>query len=253
MADPVLVIDPEKCDAVIFDMDGVLTDTAQVHARAWKQMFDEYLTSRSETRSDSFEEFDIDQDYKRYIDGKPRYEGVQSFLASRGIELDRGETGDPPDARTICGLGNRKNQLFLERLREEGAVRFDEAVKFVRQLQNAGIRVAVISASRNAREVLEEAGIAGLFEVRVDGIVAARQGLEGKPAPDVFVEAARRLEVEPGRCVIVEDALAGVEAGKRGDFAQVIGVSRENGVDALREAGADVVVRDLTEITVAGE
>ena len=224
-------IDPDECDAVIFDMDGVLTDTARVHASAWKQMFDEYLRRAS---GDDFEPFDIETDYKRHVDGKPRYEGVRSFLASRGLELPEGEPQDPPDRETVCGLGNRKNELFLERLRQQGAERFEDAADLVRRLCRAGVRVAVFSASRNAPLVLEQAGIRDLFQVRVDGVVAAEAGLQGKPAPDVLLEAARRLGVDPRRCAIVEDARAGVEAGRKGGFGRVIGVARKDGGSSSR-------------------
>jgi len=246
----VLTIDPDDCDAVVFDMDGVLTDTARVHAAAWKDTFDAYLRARAEAHGERFEPFDLERDYPRHVDGKARYDGVRSFLASRGIEIAAGEPSDAPDRETVCGLGNRKNERFLARLRERGAAPFADGVELVSRLRAAGIRTAVISASRNAREVLERAGIAERFETRIDGVVAAERGLEGKPAPAVLLEAARRLGAEPPRCAIVEDASAGVEAGRRGGFGWVIGVARRGGAERLMEAGADVVVRDLSEIAV---
>lgn len=249
MSDPRHVLDPEDWQAVVFDMDGVLTDTARVHARAWKQMFDDYLASRS--GGGSIEPFDLEEDYRRYVDGKPRYDGVRSFLASRGITLEEGDPKDEAGRETVCGLGNRKNQLFLEQLDREGPERFDDAVELVKALREAGVPVAVISASRNAREVLTEAGILDLFDTRVDGVVAEESGLRGKPAPDVFIEAARRVGAEPARSVVIEDARAGVEAGRRGEFGWVIGVARHGGAAGLREAGADVVVETLSEIEVS--
>jgi trehalose 6-phosphate phosphatase len=235
-------------DAVVFDMDGVITDTASVHAAAWKRLFDRYLQDRVERTGERFEPFDADEDYRRYIDGKPRYDGVRSFLASRGIELPEGDPDDPPDRETVCGLGNRKNDFFLEHLREHGAEPYPSTVELVRELRARGVRTAAISASRNMSEVLEAAGVAELFPVRVDGLVAEELGLPGKPDPAVFVEAARRLGVDPARTAVVEDALSGVEAGRRGGFALVIGVDRTGHADALRAAGADVVVGDLGEL-----
>ncbi|HEM47422.1 MAG TPA: HAD family hydrolase, partial [Alphaproteobacteria bacterium] len=205
--DDTLAIDPDACDAVVFDMDGVLTHTARIHARAWKETFDALLAARSESEGGELEPFDIEDDYRRYVDGKPRYEGVRSFLSARGIELAEGEPDDPPDRQTVRGLGNRKNERFLALLRDEGAKCWEDGVALVRALRDAKVRTGVFSASRNAREVLRSAGITDLFEVRVDGVVAAETGLAGKPAPDVPVEAARRLDAAPERCAIVEDAI----------------------------------------------
>lgn len=249
-SDPKVVLEPASCAAVVFDMDGVLTDTARVHAAAWKQTFDEYLESRAQAGGERARKFDDDEDYRRYVDGKPRYDGVRSFLASRGIELDEGDPGDPPDRQTVCGLGNRKNRLFLERLREHGAERFEDAVELIRRLGEAGIRTGAISASRNAKEVLEAAGMSGLLEARVDGAVADEVGLAGKPAPDTLLEAARRLGAAPRRCAIVEDAEAGVEAGRAAGFGWVIGIARDGGGGGLEASGATVVVRDLSEVGV---
>ncbi len=238
----------DRLEAVIFDMDGVITDTASVHAAAWKRLFDAHLWERSERTGESFVPFDADEDYRRYVDGKPRYDGVRSFLASRGIELPEGDPGDPPDRETVCGLGNRKNELFLENLREHGAEPYPSTVRLLHELSGRGVKTAAISASKNMSEVLEAAGVADLFPVRVDGVVAAELGLPGKPDPAVFVEAARRLGIDPSRAAVVEDALSGVEAGRRGGFALVIGVDRTGDSDGLRAAGADVVVGDLGEL-----
>ena len=238
MGDASPALDASVCDAVVFDMDGVLTDTARLHARAWKQTFDAYLESRAGAGGAAPESFDIEGDYREHVDGRPRYEGVHCFLESRGIELERGDPSDDPDRETVCGLGNRKNQRFLALLRERGAERFDDAVALVRRLRDAGIQTAVISASRNARQVLERVDLAGLFAVRVDGVASAGAELEGRPAPDVFLEAARRLGAPPERCAVIDDAVAGVEAGRRGGFGWVIGVARDGEVERLRGAGA---------------
>jgi trehalose 6-phosphate phosphatase len=238
----------EQVDAVIFDMDGVVTDTAAVHAAAWKQLFDDYLRSRSQRYGERFVPFDLDSDYRRHVDGKPRYDGVRHFLASRGIELEEGDPSDPPERESVCGLGNRKNEAFLERLRADGARPYDTTVDLIRQLMDDGLPVAVISASKNVAQVLATAGLSGLFDAQVDGIEAARLGLPGKPDPAVFLEAARRLGVTPSRAAVVEDALAGVEAGRRGGFHLVVGVDRTGHPGALRAAGADLVVSDLGEL-----
>jgi len=238
----------ENIDAVIFDMDGVVTSSARAHAAAWKKMFDEYLKERSRRTQERYVPFDDHRDYLRYIDGKPRYEGVQSFLESRGISLDFGNTDDPPGKETVCGLGNLKNQYFRKHLQEYGAEPYQSTVDFVRFLKGRGIRVAVISASRNARAVMEAAGVQGLFEEAVDGVDSARLGLRGKPAPDIFLEAARRLKVSPDRTAIVEDALAGVKAGKEGSFALVIGIDRGGQGEEMKKEGADIVVTDLSDL-----
>ncbi len=239
-------------DAVIFDTDGVITDTASVHAAAWKRLFDEYLRERAERLGGPFEPFDADEDYRRYVDGKPRYDGVQAFLGSRGVDIPWGDPTDPPDRETVCGLGNLKNGYFLDHLQEFGAVPYPSTVELVRELKARGVRTAVISASRNMREVLASAGVSDLFDVMVDGVAAEELGLAGKPDPAVFEEAAGRLGVEPARAAIVEDALAGVEAGKRGGFGLVIGVDRTGHADELAAAGADVVVGDLGDLGELG-
>ena len=242
-------IDLSEIAAVIFDMDGVLTDTAGVHAEAWKQLFDEYLKERAE-RHDEVRPFDINSDYLLYVDGKPRYDGVRSFLESRGISLPQGSPDDSPDMETVCGLGNRKNRYFVERLKREGAKPYESSIIFIGKLTARGLRTAVISASRNAEEVLEAAGIRGLFDVKVDGVDSDELHLKGKPAPAIFLEAARRLGVKPGEAVIVEDSLAGVEAGRRGRFRLVIGVDRAGQGEELKRRGADIVVRDLSELKI---
>jgi alpha,alpha-trehalase len=240
-----------EIDAVIFDMDGVITNTAAVHAAAWKQMFDEYLKKRAKQHRHQFQPFDADTDYHRYVDGKPRYDGVKSFLESRDISLPYGNPEDKPDQETICGLGNRKNQYFLQRLKKQGADIYRSSVRFVKQLQSNGVRTAVISASRNAEAVLKAAGVEDLFSIKVDGVDSTELKLNGKPDPAIFLEAAKRLEVKPEKAAIVEDSLAGVEAGRRGKFRLVIGVDRANQGADLRERGADIVAQDLSEVEIA--
>jgi beta-phosphoglucomutase family hydrolase len=239
-------------DAVIFDLDGVVTQTAAVHAASWKRLFDEYLQERAAAGGQGdFRPFDLEADYARYVDGKPRYDGVRDFLASRGIELPWGDPSDPPEAETVCGLGNRKNAIFNAEVREHGVKTYPSTVKLIRDLHAAGIRVGLMSSSKNTAMVLDVTGITDLFEVRVDGVVAAEVGLPGKPDPAMYLETARRLDVDAARSVVVEDALSGVEAGRRGKFALVIGVDRLGQADALREHGADVVVDDLAEVSVS--
>jgi alpha,alpha-trehalase len=244
------VISLERIDAVVFDMDGVITDTATAHASAWKRMFDEYLEDRSRVTGDPVQPFDAEGDYRRFIDGKSRYDGVRSFLASRGITLPEGDPDDPPDRETVCGLGNRKNDYFIRHLREHGASAYPSTVALLRQLRTSGVGTAVISASQNAAEVLSAAGVLDLLDVRVDGSTAKELGLPGKPDPAVFIEAARRLGSTPERTAVVEDAIAGVEAGRHGGFGLVVGVDRIGHPDWLRSAGADVVVSDLSELEV---
>jgi alpha,alpha-trehalase len=242
-------VDASRFDAVVFDMDGVITDSASVHAHAWKRMFDEYLAEHDRASARSAAPFDAD-DYLRYVDGRPRDDGVSGFLASRGITLPRGNRSDPPEAETIWGLANRKNEAFLRTVENDGVKAFPSSVRLVESLQARGIGTAVISASRNAQTILDAAGVGSLFAVRVDGVELERLGLPGKPDPAMFVEATRRLGASPDRSVIVEDAIAGVEAGRRGQFALVIGVDRVGQADRLRKHGADVVVTDLAEVVV---
>jgi alpha,alpha-trehalase len=234
-------------DAVVFDMDGVVTQTASVHAAAWRQLFDEYLRRRAQQTGAPFQPF-TEGDYLRYIDGKPRYDGVRDFLASRGITLPWGSKDDAPEAETICGLGNRKNMLFQRELHDHGVQVFQSTVALIRQLRAAQVHTAIISASKNTTHVLQTAGVQNLFEVQIDGEVAEERHLPGKPDPAVFLEAARQLQVDPRRAVVVEDAVAGVQAGRAGGFGFVIGVDRGGNADSLKQGGADVVVRDLDEV-----
>jgi alpha,alpha-trehalase len=241
----------DRLDAVVFDTDGVLTDTASVHAAAWKRLFDGYLEERAARLGEPFHPF-TGADYLRHVDGRARYDGVAAFLASRGIALDWGDPADPPDRETVCGLGNAKDRVFVAHLRDHGARPFPASVALVRRLRDAGVATAVVSASRNMLAVLDSAGIRELFDAAIDGVEAERQGLPGKPDPALFLEAARRLGVAPGRAAVVEDALAGVEAGRRGGFALVIGVDRGGQAAALAERGADVVVDDLGRLELEG-
>jgi beta-phosphoglucomutase family hydrolase len=238
---------PEGITACLFDLDGVLTQTAKVHAAAWKQMFDAFLRDRSAQTGEPFRPF-TPGDYLEHVDGRLRPDGVRAFLASRGIELPEGTPDDPPAADTVHGLGNRKNALFLELLRSRGVDVYANSIRFVRAVRDAGLRRAVVSASKNCREILLAAGIEDLFEARVDGIAAEQAGLLGKPAPDMFLEAARRLGVGPRQAAVFEDAVAGVEAGRAGAFGWVVGVDRTGSADELRSHGADTVVADLAEL-----
>jgi len=242
---------PDQVRACLFDLDGVLTKTATVHAAAWKQMFDEYLRQRAERTGEPFVAFDSDSDYGEYVDGKPRYDGVRSFLASRGIELPEGEEDDPPTAETVHGLGNRKNELVLKMIREDGVEAYPGSVRYLEAVRDAGLKRAVVSSSTNCRDVLVAAGIEQLFEARIDGVVAEREHLKGKPAPDTYLAGARALGVGAEEAAVFEDALAGVEAGRSGGFGLVVGVDRTGQAAELRSAGADVVVADLAELVVA--
>jgi beta-phosphoglucomutase family hydrolase len=239
---------PSRIRACLFDLDGVLTQTARVHAAAWKEMFDAFLRGRTGRTGESFVPFDPVADYTEYVDGKPRYDGVRSFLASREIQLPEGDPTDPPSAETVCGLGNRKNELVLALLKREGVQVYDGSVRYVRAVRDVGLHRAVVSASANCRDVLEAAGIEDLFEVRIDGIAVEQRHLKGKPAPDTFLAAAEELGAKPAEAVVFEDALAGVEAGRAGRFGFVVGVDRAGQREALLEHGADVVVTDLGEL-----
>ncbi len=242
---------PDGVTACLFDLDGVLTQTAKVHAAAWKQMFDDYLRGRAERTGERFVAFDPVRDYDDYVDGKPRYEGVRSFLASRKIELPEGAPQDPPDAETVHALGDRKNRIVLALIRKDGVEPYQGSVRYVHAARDAGLLRAVVSSSTNCRDVLHAAGIEDLFEAVIDGVVAEREHLHGKPAPDTFLAGARALGVEPAQAAVFEDALAGVEAGHAGHFGVVVGVDRVGQADALAAHGADVVVRDLAELLQA--
>ncbi|HZR93756.1 MAG TPA: beta-phosphoglucomutase family hydrolase [Gaiellaceae bacterium] len=239
---------PDGVRACLFDLDGVLTQTAKVHAAAWKEMFDGFLRPRSDKDGKPFQPFDSIADYDEYVDGKPRYDGVRSFLDARGIDLPEGEESDPAAAETVHGLGNHKNEIVLRMIRDEGVEAYDGSVRYVRAAREAGLRRAVVSSSSNCREVLIAAGIEDLFEERIDGLVAERDHLQGKPAPDTFLAGARALGVEPNEAAVFEDALAGVAAGRAGGFGCVVGVDRSGQADELREHGANIVVSDLAEL-----
>jgi beta-phosphoglucomutase family hydrolase len=232
----------------LFDLDGVLTQTAGAHAAAWQQMFDDFLRQRATEAGEPFVRFNRVADYDKFIDGKLRYDGVRSFLASRGIALPEGAPDDPPTANTVHGLGNRKNELVLGLIHVQAVDVYEGSIRYVRVAREAGLRCAVVSASANTREVLDATGIADLFDARIDGVVAAERHLRGKPAPDTFLAAASALEVEPREAAVFEDALAGVAAGRAGRFGFVVGVDRVGQAQALRENGADVVVSDLAEL-----
>jgi beta-phosphoglucomutase family hydrolase len=239
---------PDGVRGCLFDLDGVLTKTAKVHDAAWKEMFDSYLRARSRAAGEPFVPFDAAADYEEYVDGKPREDGTRSFLASRGIELPEGSEDDPPDAETVHGLGNRKNEILLRRIREDGVEAYEGSVRYVRAARDAGLRRAVVSSSANCHDVLVAAHIDDLFEARIDGIVAHREHLRGKPAPDTFLAGARALGLAPREAAVFEDALAGVAAGRAGAFGYVVGVDRVGQADALKEHGADVVVTDLADL-----
>jgi beta-phosphoglucomutase family hydrolase len=236
---------PAAVRACLFDLDGVITQTATVHAAAWKEMFDAYLRQRD---GDGFTPFDPHGDYDRYVDGRPRADGVRTFLRSRGIELPEGDPDDPPTAETVNGLGNRKNDIVQCRIREDGVEVYPGSVRYLHAVRAAGLRTAVVSSSANTAEVLRVTGLADLFDARVDGQVARERHLLGKPKPDTFLAGAGDLGVEPAQAAVFEDALAGVEAGHAGGFGIVIGVDRVGQADALKEHGADVVVDDLADL-----
>jgi beta-phosphoglucomutase family hydrolase len=239
---------PDGVKACLFDLDGVLTQTAKVHAAAWKQMFDEYMKARAQKAGEEFVPFDGRSDYDEYVDGKPRYDGVRSFLASRGINLPEGSPTDPPSTETVKGLGNRKNELVLKLIEEQGVEPYEGSVRYVHAAVDAGLRRAVVSSSANCRAVLESADMLDLFEEIVDGNVLAERGLRGKPAPDTFLAAAEALGMTAAESAVYEDALSGVEAGRAGEFGLVVGVDRVGQAEALKEHGADVVVQDLAEL-----
>ncbi|MCQ9132994.1 beta-phosphoglucomutase family hydrolase [Streptomyces hilarionis] len=240
---------PEAIQACLFDLDGVVTRTAVVHAAAWKEMFDAFLRARD---GDGFRPFDAGDDYDEYVDGRPRADGVRAFLASRDIELPEGAPDDPPDAQTVHGLGNRKNELLLAKIRTQGVQAYDGTLRYLEAARARGLRTAIVSSSANARDVLRSIGAEDLFDVRVDGVVAAERDLPGKPHPDTFLAAARDLGVEPAGAAVFEDALAGMDAGRSGNFGYVVGVDRVGQSDALYAHGADVVVKDLEDLLGRG-
>lgn len=239
---------PEGITALLFDLDGVLTDTAAVHNAAWKEMFDAFLKARAEKDGSQFVPFDSDKDYGTYVDGKPRADGVRDFLASRHIELPEGDPDDGPDQETINGLGNRKNEALLQHIKDDGVKVFEGSRRYLEAARDAGYRRAVVSSSANTQQVLEVTGLAEFIEERVDGNTLKQQNLKGKPAPDTFLLGAKRLGVDAAQAVVFEDALAGVEAGRNGGFGYVVGVDRVGHADALRQHGATVVVQDLSEL-----
>ncbi len=247
---------PDGITACLFDLDGVVTQTATVHARAWKEMFDAFLRERARATGGEFVPFDGRDDYDRYVDGLPRADGVRGFLRSRGIDLPDGDPDDPPDQPdgevTVNGLGNRKNEIVQRRIREDGVQVYDGSVRYLRAVRAAGLRTAVVSSSANTQDVLRVTGLTDLFDARVDGLVARERHLPGKPRPDTFLAGAAEVGVEAAQAAVFEDALAGVEAGRAGHFGIVVGVDRVGQADALREHGADVVVRDLAELMGEG-
>jgi beta-phosphoglucomutase family hydrolase len=238
----------DQYDAVLLDLDGVITDTASIHAACWKQMFDEYLQKRATQRRDSFRPFDIATDYRLYVDGKPRYDGVRDFLASRGIQLPEGRADDPPEAETVDGLGNRKNELVNKIMEEKGVEPYEGSVELIHQLRGREFKIAVVTSSQNCTAVLQAVKLDHFFDAQVDGNVIHAEHLAGKPAPDSYLMAAKLLGVGPARAIVIEDALSGVEAGRNGNFGLVIGVARKGNADELRQHGAHLVVNDLGEL-----
>jgi beta-phosphoglucomutase family hydrolase len=236
---------PDGIKACLFDLDGVLTQTAKVHAKAWKQTFDDYLRRRD---GGNFKPFDEVSDYDEYVDGLPRYDGVRQFLESRGIELPEGSPDDPPDKETVCGLGNRKNDLVLKLIKKDGVEAYEGSVRYVKAARDAGLRRAVVSSSANCQDVLIAAGIEDLFEARIDGKTIDEQHLKGKPDPATFLAGAKAVDVSAAEACVFEDALAGVQAGDRGRFGYVVGVDRVGQAQALKEHGASIVVKDLAEL-----
>ena len=238
----------DQYDAVLLDLDGVITDTANMHAACWKQMFDAYLQKRAAERGEPFRPFDLATDYRLYVDGKPRFDGVRDFLTSRGIQLPEGSPDDPPQAETVGGLGNRKNDLVNTVIAEVGVEPYAGSVELIHQLRHQGFKIAVVTSSQNCEAVLKAVKLDAFFEVRVDGNMIRAQHLAGKPAPDMFLTAAQRLGVEPTRAVVIEDAISGVQAGCNGNFGLVIGVARKGNAEELRHHGAHLVVNDLGEL-----
>jgi beta-phosphoglucomutase family hydrolase len=238
----------DRYDAVLLDLDGVITDTASIHAACWKRMFDEYLQKRATQRGEAFRPFEIATDYRLYVDGKPRFDGVRDFLTSRNIQLPEGSPEDPPEAETVGGLGNRKNDLVNKIIEEFGVEPYQGSVDLIHQLRRQGFKIAVVTSSQNCTAVLKAAKLDDVFDVQVDGNTIRAQHLAGKPAPDTFLMGARLLEVQPKRAIVIEDAISGVEAGCAGNFGLVIGVARKGNDEELRHHGAHLVVNDLGEL-----
>ena len=238
----------ERYDAVLLDLDGVITDTASIHAACWKQMFDEYLQRRAAQRGERFRPFDIGTDYRLYVDGKPRFDGVRDFLTSRNIQLPEGTPEDLPEAETVGGLGNRKNDLVNKIIEGEGVVPYEGSVELIHQLRGQGFKIAVVTSSQNCSAVLKAAKLEGFFNAQVDGNTIHAQHLAGKPAPDTFLMGAKLLGIDPARAIVIEDAISGVEAGSAGGFGLVIGVARKGNAEELSHHGADLVVNDLKEL-----
>ena len=242
------VITRDKYDAVLLDLDGVITDTANLHAACWKQMFDEHLQKRATERGEAFRPFDLATDYRLYVDGKPRLDGVRDFLTSRGIHLPEGSPDDPPQVETVGGLGNRKNDLVNEVIEDKGVKPYEGSVQFIHYLRRHGFKIAVVTSSQNCAAVLKAVKLDACFDVQVDGNMIQAQQLAGKPAPETYLIAAKLLGVEPARAVVIEDAISGVQAGVGGKFGLVIGVARKGNTDELKQHGAHLVVKDLSEL-----
>jgi len=238
----------DKYDAVLLDLDGVITNTANLHAACWKRMFDEYLQKRATQRGEAFRPFDLATDYRLYVDGKPRFDGVRDFLKSRGIRLPEGSPHDPPQVETVGGLGNRKNDLVNELIEDRGVKSYAGSVQLIRHLRRHGFKIAVVTSSQNCTAVLKATKLNGFFDVQVDGNMIQAQQLAGKPAPDTYLLAAKLLGIEPARAVVIEDAISGVQAGSNGNFGLVIGVARKGNAEELKQRGAHVVVNDLGEL-----
>jgi beta-phosphoglucomutase family hydrolase len=247
-AESKVAITRDRYDSVLLDLDGVITDTANLHAECWKRMFDGYLQQRATEKGEAFRPFDIAIDYRLYVDGRPRFDGVRAFLASREIHLPEGSPDDSPKTMTVCGLGNRKNELVNKIIEDEGVEPYEGSVKLIHELRHRGFKIGVVTSSQNCAAVLKAARLDAFFDVSVDGNTILAEELAGKPAPDTFLIAAKRLEVEPSRSVVIEDAISGVEAGHNGKFGLVIGVARKGNSDELRRHGADLVVNDLEEL-----
>jgi beta-phosphoglucomutase family hydrolase len=248
LTDPSGRLNVSDFEAILSDLDGVITKTARLHAAAWKRLFDDYLERLAAQTGTTFTPFDLEEDYRLHLDGKPRHDGVRDFLKSRGLTLPLGDSRDGAEQETVYGLGNKKDAYFDAALRESGVAVYPGTVEFLRLAKRSGLKTAVVSSSHHCAEIVEAVGLTDLFDVRVDGHEIDRLSLPGKPAPDAFLEAARRLAVRPRRAIVIEDALAGVQAGRAGEFGLVIGVNRRNQAKALREQGADLVVEDLGEL-----